>query len=136
MLAAFTQTLAIAVALGAAGTALPEDRATPGGTCELSRVDRRSTPSQACMTCHDGSAGALIGFRMAADGRGMEHPVTVDYAAAAAAHPDHLRPASALPAEVPLVRGKVECTTCHDGASPDRKRVATVSDLCLACHRM
>jgi hypothetical protein len=88
------------------------------------------------MSCHDGSAGERIGFQMRADGRGMSHPVTVDYGAVAAADPQHYRPPATLPAEVTLVRGRIECTTCHDGASRDPKRVATVRDLCLACHRL
>jgi hypothetical protein len=111
-------------------------RAADGDTCELGRADRRTATSRACMACHDGSAGREIGFQMSADGRGMSHPVEVDYGAAAAAHPGQYQPATALPAEVPLVGGKVECTTCHDGASRDPRRVAAVRDLCLACHRL
>jgi predicted CXXCH cytochrome family protein len=111
-------------------------RAADGGTCELSRVNREATTTRGCLSCHDGSAGPGVGFKMGADDRAMSHPVEVDYAAAAAAHPGQYQPAAALPPEVPLVGGKVQCTTCHDGASPDRKRVVAVRDLCVTCHRL
>ncbi len=88
------------------------------------------------MACHDGSAGAPIEFRMGPDATGMSHPVEVDYAATVARQPDRYHPAAALPPELPLVNGKVACTTCHDGASPDPKRVVAVPRLCESCHRM
>jgi predicted CXXCH cytochrome family protein len=108
-----------------------------GGTCELGRVERRRATSRECMSCHDGSAGTAIGgFQMRADGRGPSHPVEVDYASVAAAHPDQYQPAASLPASVPLVRGRIECTTCHDPGSRDPKHVADTPDLCLACHKL
>ena len=110
--------------------------ASDAGGCELPRVDRQRATARDCMGCHDGSAGAAVSFQMARDGRGMDHPVDVDYASFAGARPDQYHPASTLPREVPLPRGRIECTTCHDGASRDRKRVAAVRDLCTACHRM
>jgi predicted CXXCH cytochrome family protein len=60
----------------------------------------------------------------------------VDYEAAAVSHPGRFHPAGSLPYAIPLVRGRVECTTCHDGASPDPKRVTPVRDLCVACHNL
>lgn len=119
---------ALAVSAGA--------RATGDGTCELGRGDRRTTPSLSCLGCHDGSVGPGIGFQMSPEGRGMSHPVQVDYARASAARPGQYQAAATLPPEVPLVDGRVECTTCHDGASRDPKRVAAVKDLCAACHRL
>jgi hypothetical protein len=38
--------------------------------------------------------------------------------------------------DVPLVDGKVACTSCHDGASPHPKRAVDPANLCAACHRM
>lgn len=123
--------------LAASASALPAvSRAAEREPCELSRVHRATTPSRTCMACHDGSAGQGIGFQMRPGGHGMSHPVAVEYGLAAAARPGQYQPAGALPVEVPLVRGRVECTSCHDGASKDPKRVVAVRDLCLACHRL
>lgn len=94
------------------------------------------------MTCHDGSAGPSVPFKPRAvrfkirgDDRGISHPVEINYAAVAAAHPGQYQPAALLPPEVPLVGGRIECTTCHDGAARGPKRVVAVHDLCLSCHR-
>jgi predicted CXXCH cytochrome family protein len=132
----------IALALGAAAEGETDgDRGAPAAgrhadVCELRGADRSRTPSVRCMGCHDGSAGASIDYRMVPDGTGMSHPVEVDYGAAHARRPDRFAPPETLPREVPLVGGRIACTSCHDGSSPDPKRVARVADLCLACHRM
>ncbi len=107
------------------------------GPCELAGADRARTSSTRCIACHDGSTGAPIEFRMAPDATGgMSHPVEVDYDAASLRDPTHYHPSAALPREVPLVNGKVTCTSCHDGASPDPKRVAMVPRLCESCHAL
>jgi hypothetical protein len=129
---------AAALALGAApgekGHGAP---ARPGGSvCELRGADRATTPSVRCMACHDGGAGQPIEFPMGGDQDSMSHPVDVDYAATAARHPDRYASPAALPREVPLVQGKVSCTSCHDGASPDPRHVAIPERLCQSCHRM
>jgi hypothetical protein len=125
--------LAAALALAASAVA----RAADDGTCELSRVDRRHTTSRSCMTCHDGTGGKAVSFgARATGGLGPSHPVEVDYAAVAAAHPDRFRPAGSLPFAIPLVRGRIECTTCHDGASTSPGRVPPIRDLCLTCHNL
>ena len=129
-------------ALAAAALAASGARAANDGTCELSRADRQSATSRDCIACHDGSRGTAVGYRISgAQGPGPGHPVEVDYGAAASTHPNRFQPPSALPPGVPLVGGKIECTTCHDGASPVRNhiaavgnRAAVVRDLCLACH--
>jgi predicted CXXCH cytochrome family protein len=105
-------------------------------TCELSRLDRARTPSTACMQCHDGSAGPGVPFQMSRDRHGMSHAVGVDYAAAASEAPERYHPASALPPDVPLVDGRIECTTCHDGALTTPHQVVDRRRLCLACHRL
>ena len=125
-----------ALAAAAVALAWTGARAAGGTTCELSRVDRARTTSLSCMTCHDGSAGKAVPFQMRGDGAGMSHPVEIDYAAAAARQPGKYEPASSLPYQVPLVAGKVQCTTCHDGASRDPMRVVEIRDLCIACHRL
>jgi predicted CXXCH cytochrome family protein len=134
-----------AAALAAAGGANGGARAAgavgalavgASGTCELSRMDRARTPSTACMQCHDGSAGPAVPYEMKAGGGGMSHPVGVDYAAAAARAPGRYQPESALPRDVPLVGGRIECTTCHDGSLTTPKQVVEQSRLCYACHRL
>ncbi len=115
----------------------PVGQAWAEGPCTLPRVDRATTTSHACVACHDGSVGPDIGFQMrAGGGGGMSHPVTVEYGVAAARSPAQYAPASALPREVPLVNGRVECTSCHDGASAAPKHVVEVAQLCNACHRL
>ncbi len=106
------------------------------GTCELSRVDRASTPSYVCMQCHDGSVGTAIPFQMSGDGKGMSHPVNVDYARVAARRPKVYAPPADLPRDVPLVNGRVECTSCHDGSLSTRNHVVDEIRLCYACHRL
>jgi len=66
----------------------------------------------------------------------MSHPVSIDYDLAAGSHPGAYVPAAALPREIPLVNGRVECTTCHDGASATPKHVVDEMQLCTACHRL
>ena len=108
--------------------------AADGATCELSRVDRATTQSSTCMACHDGSVGPTVGFEMVPGG--MSHPVSVDYALAAASHPDTYVPPTLLPAGVLLVNGKVECTSCHDGALTTPNHVVEPTTLCYGCHRL
>jgi len=100
--------------------------------CLLARADRASTPSRVCAACHDGTVAAT-----GVPGLRGEHPVGVDYAAARARRRWSLldRPGPALV----LVGGRVECTTCHDGASGERHHTALPmarSALCLSCHGM
>jgi predicted CXXCH cytochrome family protein len=64
------------------------------------------------------------------------HPVGIDYAAAASSDPERFASISQLPPEVALVDGKVECTSCHDGASSRRFKLAGGKELCLGCHRL
>jgi predicted CXXCH cytochrome family protein len=123
--------------LGAAALAVAGARAAGESTCELEGSIRAATSSRSCMACHDGSAAKPVPTGWRAFGPVTSHPVGIDYAQAAARHPATYTPASQLPPEVVLVGGKVECTTCHDGASTLPARVANTSgELCLACHRL
>ncbi len=124
-----------AVAALVAVTAGTDGRAAE--TCELQRTDRARTPSQRCIACHDGVVGPGVTFKMTAGNRpGMDHPVEIPYGPVAEANGDRYVPEAALPADVPLVDGKIACTSCHDGASRTPKHVIDPMKLCYACHRM
>ncbi len=107
-----------------------------GEACELERVDRVHTPSLRCVSCHDGSVGPGIEFRMGATAGSMSHPVDVDYFSAYARQPSKYAPPGALPKDVPLVEGRVACTSCHDPASTEPNHVSRQATLCDACHRI
>lgn len=128
------------VLVGAAVTARAaehEGAAVGESVCELQGAARARTPSTACMACHDGAAGPGVSFVMRAGNQpGFDHPVEIDYAQASARDP-RLVPPSGLPPELVLVQGRLACTTCHDGASSEPRRVAgRAMDLCTSCHRM
>jgi predicted CXXCH cytochrome family protein len=113
----------VAAALAAAGA-----RATGESPCGLDEAVRSLTSSRSCITCHDGTAASPISL-----GRNS-HPVGIDYATAANGSPGRYASISQLPPAVVLVGGKVECTSCHDGASRRRFKLAGGKDLCLGCH--
>jgi hypothetical protein len=102
--------------------------------CELEQVDRATASSRRCIACHDGTLGEGFVFAMPGSDIGMSHPVDVDYEAAAARHPGEYVPRAQLPPEVPLVQGKVACTSCHDGRSSEPHHIPSYESLCLSCH--
>jgi predicted CXXCH cytochrome family protein len=65
---------------------------------------------------------------------GPSHPVEVDYSGARARAPERYVPETMLPPDVPLVDGKVACTSCHDGAATTRGKAIAPARLCFACH--
>jgi hypothetical protein len=92
-------------------------------------TDRRTTPSGACMMCHDG--------RYARDAR-LGHPFDVPYPPPM--KPDlRVNPSQFNPSVI-LVDGKVTCVSCHDPASTRQNHLAGPTDgpvlkrLCVACH--
>ncbi len=114
---------ALAVLVGLAASAL----AVAQSVCELHGSDRAHASIGKCAVCHDGSAGPGVFF-------GQGHPVDVPYASSWSRP---LVPSAMLPREIVLVSGRVECTSCHDGASKAAHHLALPGrDLCLACHRM
>ncbi len=119
--------IALAALAGAAGAG---GRGPPDEVCELARADRARMPSTRCVACHE---EILIGPARAGHG---DHPVDVDYAAIAARDPEAFVPPALLRKDVPLVDGKVACTSCHDGASPHARRAVDPANLCSACHRL
>ncbi len=96
--------------------------------CELSRVDRRATTAQRCLSCHDGSCGRVI-----AAGRG-NHPFDVSVYAA---RPDASIRRS-IPSRIVLVNGSlVSCTSCHTcWAVPRQPKCVSLPlrELCESCH--
>jgi hypothetical protein len=99
-------------------------------SCPLAGVDRPTTLSSTCLSCHDGSVAPAVALH-AADGRGA-HPVSVRYAGRADVS---IRPNGPLDPLVVLPAGRVECVTCHsgEGTGPHRT-VLPVGALCLGCH--
>jgi predicted CXXCH cytochrome family protein len=62
----------------------------------------------------------------------MRHPLDVRYAPAWLTRRD-LRPM--IPAAIVLADGRITCTSCHDGASPYRRKIAVPpGELCTSCH--
>jgi predicted CXXCH cytochrome family protein len=127
---------ALAAAAGGAAVLLGATvvRAAPPakGTCALGAADRKATPSGSCTTCH----GPVQGKQFKMPGRQFGHPVDVSYEAAWAARAGRFRQPKELPAEVPLVDGKIACTTCHSPHSTTPSMLALGADgpLCVACH--
>jgi predicted CXXCH cytochrome family protein len=123
----------------AQGTAAARARGGYEEACDLARVsDRSKASSLRCVACHDGTTGAESVFVMGRDARGrsMSHPVEVEYARARLRDGGRYVAEQLLPPDVPLVDGKVACTSCHDPASPLSKHVVDPARLCYACHRL
>lgn len=107
--------------------------------------------STRCLKCHE---GGLKGNRVCHRG-GCDHPIGVDYAAAARRNPSLPR-ASTLDPALRLIDGRIGCLTCHVPFDSKNhldlyaKRVETyeatgvdnmlsvdnnASRLCMSCHR-
>jgi predicted CXXCH cytochrome family protein len=109
----------------------------------LNRVSKSAaSASRDCQGCHDGvigedghwSAAGAIGR----GGRGLGHPVDVDYPIAQTPSVA-LTAVSLLNPAFVLERGRVGCTACHDALSDKASQLVLDnggSALCLACHRM
>lgn len=108
--------------------------------CALGRVSRRTATTASCLACHDGiSAGGVNygGPGMAQGYSHGSHPVDVDYNLASLKPHTKFQPLSALPSSIVLQDGKVTCTSCHDGSSPEAHHTAMPmyrSRLCYGCH--
>lgn len=115
----------------AAAAPAPAATALGPATCTLPTVDRATTPSSACLTCHDGSS--------AADAR-HGHRFGIDYTSARMRPNSDLRPDPQGVNNVLLQSGQVACLSCHAPASPLQFHLAAptggkVSErLCIACH--
>ena len=135
---------ALAALLLASGTTTPApltagvdvEKSRPGAaaTCALLTPGAEASPVETCLACHEGS--------------GSGHPVGMAYGPAAYRVGPRLRPAAeVVRAGVFLPEGELRCTTCHDGRSQVRFRIALppgtpasarggTKPLCLACHAL
>jgi len=108
----------------------PASAAPAASACTLALVqDRATTPSSACMTCHDGSK--------AVDAR-TGHRYDIDYRSA---FTQDLRPQpDVFNPRIVLSNGKVTCLSCHDPSSSLGSHLASPLDgpverrMCVACH--
>jgi predicted CXXCH cytochrome family protein len=108
------------------------------GPCEMRSADRRATSSQRCLTCHDGTVAQDVLVPAGRAGALGDHPIDVDYEASRG-RGQLLRPVAELPPSLPLVNGKVACTTCHAPDSPEPGHTAVTmrrSTMCFACHAL
>lgn len=117
--------------LQAVAAAVPAPTAPAPATCTLPAIDRASTPSSACLTCHDGSS--------ASDAR-HGHRFGIDYAGARARPSSDLRPDPQGVNNVLLQAGQVACVSCHAPTSTLPYHLAAPTGgaladrLCSACH--
>ena len=111
-LPAMRSTVRAALTMGCAATAVLVCRAQAESTrCALFQSDSAAAPAASCLSCH------------ANTGPG-NHPVDIDYAAAARAGSSLRTPEEVVRRGVPLTDGQVRCTTCHDARSPWKYRIA------------
>lgn len=100
-----------------------------------------------CLSCHDGAMASestnttpWSRVRGYTGDAGRNHPVGVRYTGVSRpGHLSPLRPSSLLPREVPLIGGKVGCTSCHNLYAGSRHLLTVPirgSQLCLTCHAM
>jgi predicted CXXCH cytochrome family protein len=111
--------------------------AAPTGNCGLAWAPRATTDGSNCLSCHalaDTPAGRIMRRHAAGD-----HGGGIDYQVARRRGALHLRATEELSSEIVLVGGRVTCTSCHDGASGERKHLATrggMASLCVSCHAL
>jgi len=121
--------------------------AHPGASNEGSnqRGGTLDAESQRCLGCHDGvnavdavNHAGQFGNTVSVFNRNREHPIGVDYIAAARTRSDAaLRSPSQLPHSVRLPGGKVSCVSCHDVYSHQPHLLSAPiegSRLCFTCH--
>lgn len=110
------------------------DTPAPVLSCALNApLDRMTTPSSYCLTCHDGSK-ASSGAPDARTG----HRYDIEYYTAG--KPDLRQDPTAYNSRVVLPGNKLTCCTCHDPASSLPYHLAASTSgavdkrLCVACH--
>lgn len=110
------------------------------GTLPCLRAGRTNSLNT-CLSCHDGSLARNLKLTMAVQtggAPGSEHPVPIAYAEAYARRPREFVPPTALPPEIQLVQGQVQCVTCHTTNAQGQwvpVRGSGGRPLCLSCHR-
>jgi hypothetical protein len=109
--------------------------------CLDTGTDASSSTANSCLGCHDGAVAPLVLPGAPASDFGnldANHPVRVSYELAYARNPLKYVQASLLDSRIVLVKGEVQCISCH-AASANGGWVLTISNdrssLCLSCHR-
>jgi len=121
------------------------------------QLEQPSSSSRLCLSCHDGtvaidSFGGQVGSRMVTgdaligtDLRGT-HPISFEYTSSLANEDGGLWDPTSAPSGLGgtietdlLIRGKVECSSCHDAHNKDGNEALLRIDnqgsaLCLTCH--
>jgi predicted CXXCH cytochrome family protein len=115
----------------------PAPAAQPATGCALPYTGRARASASNCLACHalGGDAAGLIMKRHASG----DHNSGLTYASAQRRGVLRLRPVDQLPPQIVLVEGQITCTTCHDGASSEHRRLATpggMAALCVSCHAL
>jgi predicted CXXCH cytochrome family protein len=103
--------------------------------CTLARIDRLTTSSRECLSCHDGTVGPARAIGPT-PGSHDAHPIDVSYERAAQRNP-RLHSRFEISRSLALPDGQVACVTCHDGASKEPMHTALSLDrgkLCTSCH--
>jgi len=121
--------------------------------------DQPTGASKMCLSCHDGSialgsvlsrdqviqmAGAITTLPLGTSNLGTDlsddHPISFAYNAALAALDPNLLDPGALPREMVLPRGEVQCITCHDPHDDSFGNFLVMdnagSALCTSCHQI
>ncbi len=103
-----------------------KERVSSAKTARVPAANARCAAMVACILAAPVTVGA------------GDHPVGVDYHAAAAANPLAYTPPRLLPPQIRLLNGKVDCVSCHTGPGLDTGDLVMSNEdsaLCLACHR-
>jgi len=120
---------------------------SPDQTVEYGAGSVLDSHTRQCLSCHDGATATesknVTHIRRSTGSlaeSGSNHPVGILYDDVSRdADLSPLRPASSLPAEVPLPGGRVACISCHNLYAGDPFLLTVPIDgsaLCFTCHDM
>ena len=117
-------------------------------------VGQPTGSSKLCLSCHDGTVAIPVAGMTSGGGATLppgqanlgtdlsdDHPISFFYSDVLAAKDPQIRPASTLPASLPLDRAnELQCTTCHDPHNNQYGDFLNMpnqrSMMCISCHRL